>query len=413
MLTIASLSRRLKHSFSASDILFYILILLAALSPPVWEYQGDFLTAFDIYLLFYALYRALSGGLRFRGTHWRTLVLVYVLYLAFLAIGVLRVQSLFSLLLLIKHAEHLVFLLILIERFEETREPGKDIKVILLLLLLVIAYQILYFHGMIPGIGDNRFRLGLPFMRGTSSNPAGFFLGALLIYLIHRGFALKLRTGFILIILLAALYALFMTDSRTNILAFMFVLAVSAGIAVWRSRQRWPLLAGLLALAALLYFLVLPQIPASWPLGEIAEMLKEPSRILNDRSFSVRYSKLWPMGIEAWLSGPLSIVIGKGIGHFVVIDGTVPRLLGEQGVVGLLFFLYVWYAHFILHVPSKALGMLLLFSFINGLNGETLVVSYRSIQLYLVLLTLTIYSGRISADEGERPPRRTLKSSGE
>jgi hypothetical protein len=77
-----------------------------------------------------------------------------------------------------------------------------------------------------------------------------------------------------------------------------------------------------------------------------------------------------------------------------VVDGTVPRLLVNKGLVGLSLFCYLWFISYLARFRrNTAVSSLLLFAAINSLNGETLLTSYRSIQVYIPLLIAAAYLG--------------------
>jgi len=378
---------------SSDDITFYILILLACFSPPLVEYGGDYLTLFDVYLLVYGVFKLVKDGLCLKNTHWVHLFIVVSVYLIFLTIGFLRVFEIFSLLLLVKNFEHLLFLFLLADKFERSENPLDLVYGILVILFSVVLYQIGYYHGILEGIGKTH-RLGLPFMEGTSSNPAGFFLAALLLFVYHQGLRIKeIRKIGVCIALLAG-YALVLTVSRTNMLALGFVIAVSLLVKAWKSRFRWPLFLFFIVFVIFFFTFGLNYLPHSGSIGKVVKILENPLSIMEDSSFQTRITRLWPLGFLGWMESLFTLFFGQGVGHFIVIDGTVPRILGELGMIGFFLFFYIWFVHYVIYYPFKAVFMLLLFSFINGINADTLIVSYRSVQLYIIILIITLYMSK-------------------
>lgn len=371
--------------------LFFAVVILSGISVPIIEYSGDFVTLFDLALFALLVQRLAAERFQLARTHWTGLAIAVLCYLLYLIPGVARVGSPFAVLLLIKHLEHLVFILIVADFMESSTDRARDTRALIWCLISVIIYQLLYQIGMVPGIGET-YRLGLPFMTGVSSNPAGFFLAGTIVVLYHVGYRGGRRFLPATIGLALAACALVQTDSRTNMLALIIVLAVSVIHLVWRSRWRWVLIPVAAALIVAFYIVPVEVLPRDGSVGRIVQMLRNPALILDDRSFSIRVRTLWPIGFAGWYRNAATIWFGNGLGYFDVIDGTVPRLLGEQGVIGLVFFAYIWFAHYAIHAGRKPVVMLLLLAAINGITVETLIVSYRSIQLFIVLLMIAAYA---------------------
>lgn len=379
---------------------FYLLVLLAGLSYPILEYQGDAVTVFDVYLVLYVAAKLMSSGFSVGKSHWRDLGVVYAVYLAYLAISSLRVATPFSLLLLAKQTEHLVFLFVLADWFHDSENTVRDVRGVIWVLAIIIGYQLLYNHGLVGGIGQT-YRLGLPFKSGVSPNPAGFFLAATLLFVYHCGLPdrrLRLPSA---ILGLLAIYALVLTVSRTNILALMLVLTVSIVVSIWNSRFRWPLLLAGVVLAVLFFTVLAERLPEVGPTGRIVRILKDPLSILGDSSFNARTEVLWPQGFSGWHRSAFAVLFGSGPGYFDVVDGTLPRVLGEQGLIGLTLFAYVWVFHYLVAIRRKAVVMLLLLALMNAVTVETLVISYRTIQLYLVILVMTVSMVRQQSNNKE------------
>ena len=296
----------------------------------------------------------------------------------------------FAGLLVAKQFEHLIFALLLVDRLDNHRSTG-DLKATVVLISAAVAYQILYYHNLIGGIGAN-YRLGLPFATGVSSNPAGFFLGAWVVVLLHTRRIWREFPAYGAASLLLSVYALIQTRSRTNLLALLLVLVVTVCIRVWRAGG-WRWVAAALVGFALAYASVVLFVEEAGPLARVIRLLKDPLSALEDGSFAIRLRESWPRAFGFWRADWRSVLIGRGLDYTGPVDGTVPRLLANQGVIGLLLFLSVWYVHFLVHRKSAAVLLLLLFAFLNGINAETLVISYRSIQAYMVILVIAVSYG--------------------
>lgn len=382
---------------------FYLLVLLAAFSPPLFEYRGDFLTIFDLYLLAFLLVKISTTGLAIAGTHWTTLATTFAVFLIYVTVGALRVRTPGAFLLALKQFEYAAFLLVLLDRHQRVSddERSRDLWFLLLSLFFVILYQIGFYYDILPGIGDLRppaqRRLGLPFMAGVSSNPAGVFLTAFVIVLFNLSVNMR---RFILpsaLIGSLAIWALMLTGSRTNAAVLGVVLPLSALVAIWRTRFRWPVVALVLTGVVLMLTFGVDLLPEDGSVGRITRMLREPVSMLEEPSLTIRVDS-WVAATDTWLSDAGSFFFGVGLGSLGATDGTVPRVLGELGIIGLALFLYVWYVHYLRFERSSIVVLLLLATLMNGIFAETLFVSFRTVQLYLLLLflALQVQPGRVT-----------------
>jgi hypothetical protein len=283
-----------------------------------------------------------------------------------------------------------LFALLLIDWLNYHRSSN-TVRLLSLAILATVSYQILYFHNAVGGIGTN-YRLGIPFAQGVSSNPAGFFLGAWAVTLLNVRRLWREFPALSLISLSLALYALAQTRSRTNTLAFLIVLFLTA--LVWVRRLKgWKWLFVTVGVFAAVYVFVVLFVDELGPLTRVVRILKDPLSVLEDGSFAVRLRETWPRAFSLWRTDASTVLLGWGLNHTGTVDGTLPRLLANQGFLGVLFFLAVWYAHFLLNHRNTALVLLLVFTIINGINAETLIISYRSIQAYLIVLMVAVFFG--------------------
>lgn len=373
------------------DVSFYLLVMLAAFSLPLLEYRGDFLTLFDFYLLLFLVIKGVTSGFAIGGTHWKALGVVFAAYLVYLTIGALRVRTPAALLLALKHFEYAAFLLVLVDRLERRAADlhHRDVWFLLALLFAVVVYQVAFYYQVLPGIGDIRSmenrRLGLPLMSGVSSNPAGLFLTAAVVMLFNLCVRNPRYVIPSVVVGVVAIWALMLTGSRTNVAVLGVVCPLSIVAAVWRTRFRW-LVVGLLVVGVALFLTVgVHLLPTDGSIGRITRMLSEPAAMIEEPSFTIRVDS-WISATATWLHDLPTFFFGVGLSSLGATDGTIPRVLAEQGIVGLLLFLYVWYAHYVRFERSQVVLLLLFVTLMNGVFGETLVVSYRTVQLYLVLL---------------------------
>lgn len=374
------------------------LVFVACFSYPLTDYRGDTVTLFDAYLVVYVATRLLAPRLRVSPGSWKEFFAVWCVYLIYLGFSVVRIGSPFSFLLFLKHVEHVVLAWVVLDRILDREQIRATLEILLYVVTAMIIYQVLYFHNLVAGIGTN-YRLGIPFAFGVSSNPAGFVLAAWIVLLVHVPQFWKSRPWLTLASVVLAAYALLQTQSRTNQIALLIVLFATVSVSIVRLRRGWLWLTIGSGIVAGFFLFALPHVPTTGSLGRIVRILREPLSVFSDGSFSVRYRETWPSALRMWLSRSTHIYIGAGLAFTGTVDGTVPRLLANQGVIGLTLFAYVWYGHFLLRFRSRSVVMLLILSVVNGINGETLVVSYRSIQVFLILVMFAAVSGSSAPEE--------------
>lgn len=399
-----------KFRMKLDFIAFFMLIFLACFHLPVFWVGNDSIGLFDIYLFVYfafALMRIRNDKVILTGA-WREYFIVFALYLCYLLLSLPVLLSTYSFTLWIKNLEFLIVLVLLVTTFQKYQDKRKQLTNILQLAFAVmIFYQFAYRTGIINiGFGF-KYRLGLPFALGVSSNPAGFVLGAYILLNVNIFLHYGTRKGLSVILLVASLAAMLFTISRTNLLALMVVVFFVVLEKALKTKKGVYVGLGVILVTVILLKILLSITPEDSYLWLFFKIIKDPSALLSDTSFKMRYAAHWPDAINRWLSTPITFLFGTGFGSVRVVDGTIPRLLGSQGLVGFLLFHLVWFLLPMYYYPkNKALKYLLLFAFINGINGETLIVSYRSVQIYVILLAYTIFLYPADAKE---PPTMLRK----
>ena len=256
--------------------------------------------------------------------------------------------------------------------------------------------------GMAPGFGIGRWRqIGLPFMQGTSSNPAGFVLGLLIVLFIDLPSRRRPIIKFALFILLVA--ALLLTVSRTNIIALAAVIAFRFALKAI-SGERFLLIFLIITVLVVVMFVVLTTIVArDSVLWKVLQIVVNPQGIFSINSFWLRYALLWPTAINAWLSNAGTLLFGLGIGFMATVDGTIPWLLANTGITGLALFTLFWYGALLKRWPGfRTVRLLLLFTLINGIAADTLIMSYRAMQTYTLVVVFAAFAGDGTRKSGAR-----------
>lgn len=383
--------------------LFVIFIFLAVFQLPIITVGNDSIGLFDLYLPFYLLFLCIrKQGIFVLTVYWKQFFFIFFSYIVYLVLTLISFFDLRSLLVLIKHIEYLLVFLIVIVNIETFRIKTSEIANILKVIFLLLAiFQIISwfdrFINIIPGIepgfglGD-WYRVGLPFMEGTSSNPAGFLLGAYMYYYIegsyHQQEGLFYKFAFPFIVFLS----LFLTISRTNILAFIIIFSLSYLFKMFSSkiyRTIFMVIATVLFFTISLFFDYLLEQNSHFE--TIVKLILDPSKILEDDSFMHRFTGLWVNQIDVWLKNAKTILFGNGIANIVIADSTYLGLLANQGIIGLVFFVTLWYIVPFIKRPNVGVFLFLFYVFLNGVTAETLIVSFRSVQVYIIILVLIVY----------------------
>lgn len=420
--------KELLSSVNRHTLYFLILVFLTFFHIPLIWIEGDSIGLFDVYLVLYTIF-VLSK--RYRKYHERRLKLskkwkeYYIVVLAYLCYMLLRnriVEDILSLLIILKQIENMVLLFHVVTFFELRKTDTRFFISCFLIILFSLAfaqlsYVALGMLGIVRGSGwlaQNYgwfYRLGMPFMKGISSNPAGFVLGSIIIFYSEIAFKVSRRKIITGIAFAVVILALMLTISRTNIIALIFVFFVK--LATGKNKVR--ALATTIGLFFLFFFIVLSVVEQDSVTGKqlsrMLDLLLNPALIFaKDQSFFYRYRYSWPPAWNAWLENGATVLFGKGVNYIPIVDGTLPRLLGNQGLVGAILFHYIWFVFFKLQFRKyRAVGFLLIFALINAINGETLLMSYRATQPYIVILIAAIFSTAYIKDNNLVVARRSAK----
>ena len=383
--------------------LFYVYVFLAFFHIPLFWIEEDSIGLFDFYQLLYLLImltRRNGNGLELPTTLKSYLVIV-LLYLCFLLVEYVLVYNSYITALLIKQVQYFAGLVIVFSFFTRyTEYTEKIIFNVQLIFLLMVIFAILNYFSVFNRIGlgellgyGRKERLGLPLKLGTSSNPAGFVMSVYLLFA-WLVMARQYRRNVITVVtIIASFVALILTLSRTNIFALSFVMLIVLTMRMFKNNRYFFTSLFILAVIVVSIIIAIEYLPRENKVWRVIQYIQNPSGILTDSSLRVRYAFLWAAAIRNWLENPLTFLFGKGVGYLTIVDGTFFRLLGNQGIIGLVFFIYVWIIHYITHYRSnKAVILLMVFIIINGISGDTLIVSYRSMQIYVIFLGMFIFS---------------------
>ncbi len=389
---------------------FVILIFLAFFQfPIIWIGQGveaDSIGLYDLFLVFFTIWsmtRRYGKGDKepMLPRRWQEFFVVAAVYACFLFTRMRPFKSVVSILQVLKFIENMLLLFNIVLFLEQKKDNMPQIIKIFTFMFFLLGFaQFCYaLAGQIGGIGGiihtyygNWYRLGLPFMQGVSSNPAGFVLGSIIIFYSEVVFKDKQSRVKKALYLFIIVVVLILTISKTNIMGLIIVYAVK--VVVTRKNRAKILIGG-----AILVPVTLLVINAIAQYGETAGLMRllfglltDPIGALQYRSFEARYQYIWPNAIALWLENVPSFLFGRGLYFQRVVDGTVPRLLSHQGLVGFVLFSFVWVIFFFWQFGKyRSIRYLMLFVMINSINGETLVVSYRATQAYLVVLAALVY----------------------
>ncbi len=385
---------RLKRHNYIEISLLAIFIFLACFHIPVIWIGDDSIGLFDLYLIFYLMYILIKTGTRKYSfsKKWRSYFVIVIIYLGYLLLHFPGLNSVYELTLWIKNVEFFIGLFVIALSLNKMIVFKKQmIKIIQIIFLIMMIYQIGYFLGIITYGFAPAYRIGLPLTRGVSSNPAGFILGSFIIFNIEIVFKYYKKNIFSIIVFILACLSILLTISRTNIIALLFTILLIMLYRSLRTEFGFAIILLFVLLTVVGFQLMLQYTPEKSKLWNFLRIVEDPSKLITDSSFIKRYTIHWPKAFNLWLSSVKSIFFGIGFGKVTVVDGTIPRLLCNQGIIGFALFHIVWYFMFIFLFPkNEGLKFLLIFNFINGINGETLIVSFRSVQVYVILIACII-----------------------
>jgi hypothetical protein len=371
---------------------FLLLILLSVIELPFFFFQRNPVGIFDIYLLTYFIVKLRFGGIKVGD--WKPFLYIFAAYLAYLGYSVMQGERVFSSLLLVKYVEHLILALVVVDYYQNGPEEKQVFLDRLSLLFLgVLVYQVGYTQGWWPGVGD-RYRLGLPFAMGTSSNPSGFSLGVFIVF--HYELVMKRYGSSFLrvVVLVVALLALWLSLSRVNLLAILVAFGGSVIISFANMKRGYWFIAGAALFVIVFYLFIIDLIPDLGQAEKFVKIIRNPMSVFSDSSFTVRLNFFWPRAIDDWLHSPSTFLFGWGYGTFPVVDGTYHYLLANQGIIGFALFFTLWVAYPLYRWFSKPLLILLIFFLVNAVSSDTMATSYRSIQIYIPLFVSLVALGR-------------------
>ncbi len=383
-----------------ATILIALTIFIALFHFPLVYIQDNSIGFFDvwvIFLFFCIIIRSIFKH-RFTLTNWIPLLAVVFADICyyFLRVNYYLITDK-QILLIVKYLEHffLIFILIYFLENEKINYPML-IKLLKIILLGLVLFQI----QDLMGGGPERNRLSLPFTLTKSPNPAAFVLGAAVIFYIEYILKHKQRLLVKLIdigIFTLIIIALLLTLSRTNFLALILSFGVVYFIKGFKYPKRLLITVVIIAAIIIVFYgallIIISNIQAK-VVQRYAYILTDPTTVFNDPSFYIRFAKSWPAALDNWQSNIFTVFFGKGLAYVTVVDGSYHRLLSNQGLVGLLFFIYIWMVFFLKRFRFSAMWVLIVFIAVNAITADTLVVSYRSIQGFMVFLMMIIYFHR-------------------
>ena len=369
---------------------FALFYLLAMLHVPLIRIgaraDADSIGLFDL-LISGALILLLPLILRQRFLHRAQPFLLYLVFILYAAVVylfsaiVFSQWNLFGALALIKLLQYGVAMLL----FWWAMERLSLQQVVFIFCIAGIVFSINGFARLSMGLD---YRLGFILKAGeATSQPAGFFLGLNVLFLI---FCLKrpdIRYRWFLWACLGLFVAaLTATLSRSNQIALMAVLPLLLLSRTTPVRAYFILLGFSAVFAAFIALVVSLNLPVRF-----VYYLLDPTILLNDGSFQSRYSSqgAWWMGVDYILDHPLSLIFGKGFGYvWRIYDGLIPQLVYSTGIIGTGLALATA-VYFISRHYSFELLSVFLFILIGGIGSEGFLFSYRAVMPSLAIIMAT------------------------
>ena len=407
---------------AALRTLMGLLVLLSVFDYPIFYVGAGDIGIFDLYLVFAFFVYLVFFRQTLPPRSWQAYFLFFAAYIMYMTLHLVLFVTTFSYLVILKTCETLVELFLLVGYLHDpdTDHAGfsrlaKAIMVAMAVFQLMSHFNLTRFIGFPPGFGfGSWYRVGIPFSRGdSSSNPAGFVLATYLLVVLRDIVAHKRRSDFAVFGLL--FLSLLLTVSRTNLIAFFVTLIIWAVLRAARRKNGLRIIVIVAASVALLFVILVNAVPEGSGLWLFVKIIENPANILSDGSFSIRYTIAWPASIQNWLRNETTFLFGNGVGYMGIVDGTVPRLLGNQGLIGLILFSMTWYGFYVKkYRRNTILMMVLLLALINGITADTLISSYRSVQVFVVTLCLALFVdplGRRDPDFGGGPTRSSTGQS--
>jgi hypothetical protein len=365
-----------------SEALFIASILLALFHIPVLSFShqqlgsghGQSIGMFDLLLPIGLLHPYITKYRPSAGT--LTAILLYLAFISTSAFSLVFFEySQFGVLLLVKQVEYAVCFLVFGSIVRAI--PRDRLMDCLGFAMLVFSCYCIYEQQTTAG----QIRLGIPFKEGISSNPAGFILSAYILVLAvqysrGRHHLLKVLIG------IPACIALYLTFSRTNFIALVAGLLFSIHISPRNFKGILVILVLTLGLGGL--YALNPMAQTTYG-GNPLQYLNL-NAILNDSSFNMRYTSAWFQRSDDWIQSPLKVLFGHGMGYVQIFDSLYFSLLFNTGIVGLV--LYGGFLGYLFYRGKRATRGLLVFVMVNGINTETVLNSYRCVQVFAVFLVV-------------------------
>ena len=382
------------------SILLYIYIFLAVFQLPLVKVGNDSIGVYDLYtILYFLILFALTNGIPLPNKEkWNIYFLIFLLYIIYMFSHLIFLFNVRSFLIVLKYIEFLFGIYLIHINVQTLQISLSWISLTLkkIIFFMVIFQIISWFENklnIIPGFSagfgfGNWYRVGLPFKTGVSSNPAGFVLATYLFYYIYNSYDFKILKKDKVYYPLLILLALFLTVSRTNFLAMMVAYSISLIPRVIKSRKYRIFVIITFLFAIITVMILVRVIPEGDEFWKLLKILVNPRSVFEDQSFMERFGMLWVAQIKAWLESFSTIFYGKGLNYFAIADTTYTGLLANQGIIGFLMFMFLWYGFFLSYRKNYYFSVFLILVLINGLNAETLVLSYRAVQIYIIVLYL-------------------------
>jgi hypothetical protein len=389
------------HADFAHRIVLSGLIVLSVFHVPLVSYGDNSIGLFDLALLASVIVLLVHPVRLFIPHSWAVLVFSFVAYVSFLWLRLPFWFTPYSILVALKYVEHLVYLIVVTALLWTHRNDWTFIR-----RTIEVTFLLFALYGAALWVAGIASRLGLPFKPRISSNPAGFSLALGLIYFLDVGLKKENRNLFTVVCAVATLAAFVLTMSRTNMIALAVAYLVTKTLWARSWRERIVALALIAGGVAVLYW-VSQRLLGHDYMRRILLLISDPSSVLRDTSLMERYMGHWPGAFANWLHDPASFVFGRGIGYVEVVDGTIPRLLSNQGLLGLAFFLLAWIVTpLVVFRRSRSIGRILILVLVNSITVETLVTSARAIQIYIpVFFSIAMMTGAddASSSRARRP----------
>jgi hypothetical protein len=310
---------------------------------------------------------------------------LYLGFLAYITVGFLVSSitheiELFSAALVVKQYQYL--LVVLVGYYLLKRSPQQKFHWIAYMILAVIFINGIYKVF----INHTWYRLGLVMKEGVSSNPAGFIISSCLIVLLYvfddKEYFKSINKTFFWGAVLVGLVSLALTLSRTNTIALLFIILLYT---LARMKLKViPLVFTVLSAGIIVFFIFGTQFLEWAEETRTLSLIVNPSQVLEESSFIQRYTRSWFIGFDEWKESWFSMLFGIGFGQVRLTDSLYFTMLYSTGFVGLFLYLMMFikmYKH-----GGLILRLMVVFVLINSINAETTLNSYRSMQIFLILL---------------------------